>query len=185
MTTIAQRLIESGLLQFGQFETDDGWRPFTLNLDYLPSYPATLAAIVDQTRALLPDVEYLLAMADAVPYGVALGAALAKPLVYSRGTDALPVADLVGAYDIGHTGALLASVLEDGAKLDRLAKNARSVGVDARIAITILDLGISQVHELDVRALVYLPAAVEQLADAGDLPGGHVDVVRTWIASQR
>lgn len=184
MTTIAGRLLDAGLLQFGQFETEDGWRPFTLNLDYLPSYPATLAAIVEAAQSALPDVDYLLAMADAVPFGVALGASLHKPLVYSRGSDAPPVADLVGAYDIGHSGALLASVLDDGARLERLAANARSVGVDARIAVVILDLGISPVHELDVHALVRLPDAVEQLAAAGNLPSGHADVVRAWIAAQ-
>lgn len=184
MSRIANLLIDAGLLQFGTFETPSGWQPFTLNLEYLPSYPDTLAAVVAEAQALLPDVEYLLAMADAVPLGVALGVALHKPLVYSRGTDEPPVADLVGAYDIGHTGALLASVLGEGRKLTRLAENARRVGVDARVAVVILDLGISPVEGLDVHALVRLPDAVEALAASGDLPAGHADAVRRWIAAQ-
>lgn len=185
MTAIASFLIESGLLQFGRFETPHGWRPFTLNLEYLPSYPQVLAAITAETVALLPDVEYLLAMADAVPYGISVGVALHKPVVYSRGTDAAPVADLVGAYDIGHTGALLTSVLEDGKALMRLAANARSVGVDARFAVAILDLGYSAVPDMEIHALVRLPDAVTRLADERLIPSGQVDAVRAWIAQQR
>ena len=185
MSPIANLLINAGLLQFGAFETPSGWRPFTLNLEYLPSYPDLLAAIVAEARALLPDVEYLLAMADAVPFGVALGAALHKPLVYSRGTDEPPVADLIGAYDIGHSAALLASVLDDGRKLAHLADNARRVGVDARVAVAIIDLGVSQVDSLDVHALVRLPDAVEALAASGDLPVGQAAAVHKWIAANQ
>ncbi len=185
MSRITRLLIDAGLLQFGNFETASGWQPFTLNLEYLPSYPDTLAAIVAEARALLPDVEYLLAMADAVPFGVAVGMALHKPLVYSRGTDEPPVADLVGAYDIGHTGALLASVLGDGRKLTRLAENARRVGVDARVAVVIIDLGISHVDGLAVHPLVRLEDAVADLSTAGDLPSGQAAAVRDWIVAQR
>lgn len=185
MSDIAPLLIESGLLQFGRFETLQGWRPFTLNLEYLPSYPQVLAAITADTVAVLPDVEYMLAMADAVPFGIAVGVALHKPVVYSRGTDAAPVADLVGAYDIGHTGALLTSVLDDGRALRRLAVNARSVGVDARFAVAILDLGYAVVPDLEIHALVRLPDAVTRLADERLIPAGQVDAVRTWIGAQR
>lgn len=181
MTTIATRLIEAGLLQFGQFETATGWRPFTLNLAYLPSYPSLLAAVVTAAQTHMPDVEYLLAMADAVPFGVALGVALHKPLVYSRGTTEPPVADLVGAYDIGHSAVLLAAVVEDGMQLSRLALQARSVGLDARKAIAILDLGIGSVDGLGVRSLVRLPDAVDDLVASGDLPAGQADAVHDWI----
>jgi orotate phosphoribosyltransferase len=184
VNAIAELLIEAGLLQFGRFETLHGWRPFTLNLEYLPSYPQVLAAITTETVALLPEVEYMLAMADAVPYGIAVGVALHKPVVYSRGSDAAPVADLVGAYDIGHSGALLTSVLDDGKALRRLAANARSVGVDARVAVAILDLGYAKVPDMEMHALVRLPDAVTRLADECLIPSGQVDAVRAWIAAQ-
>ena len=185
MNRIAKLLINAGLLQFGTFETESGWQPFTLNLEYLPSYPDTLAAVVSEASALLPEAEYLLAAADALPLGVALGAALHKPLVYSRGTDEPPVTDLVGAYDIGHTAVLLGSVVVDGRLLTRLAENARRVGLDARLAVAIVDLGIAHVDGLDVRALVRLDEAVDALAAAGDLPAGHASAVHEWIASRR
>lgn len=185
MNRIANLFIETGLLQFGTFETPSGWQPFTLNLDYLPSYPDTLSAVVAEARALLPEVDYLLAMADAVPLGVALGVALHKPLVYSRGTDEAPVFDLVGAYDIGHSGALLASVVDDGRKLARLAEGARRVGVDARVAVALIDLGIAQVDALEVHALVRLPDAVDRLAASGELPAGHAAAVHAWIDKRR
>ena len=127
-----------------------------------------------------------LLLAPAVGFAtVAVGMALHKPLVYSRGTDEPPVADLVGAYDIGHTGALLASVLGDGRKLTRLAENARRVGVDARVAVVIIDLGISHVDGLAVHPLVRLEDAVADLSTAGDLPSGQAAAVRDWIVAQR
>ena len=185
MRTPAKLLIDAGLLQFGRFETANGWRPFLLNLAYLPSYPSVMSELVSAAVARVPDAEYLLATADAVPFAVALGLALQRPLVYSRGSAEPPVTDLVGAYDIGHSAALIAGTLDDGERLAQLASGARRVGLDARAGIAIVDLGIAPVANMEMRALFMLPDAVDELVASGDLPSRQARAVHDWIAARR
>ena len=126
MNSLAALLLETGLLQFGRFITDDGPRPYQLQLDLLPSYPDVLAHITELAAPWVGDVNHLLSSAEALPFGVSLSLRTHIPLVYARGTDALTVYELAGAYDIGHPALLLGNTLAPS--LITLAEKARVVG---------------------------------------------------------
>ena len=185
MPDLTTMLLDAGLLQFGRFAGVNGWEPYQLNLQWLPSYPAILRQMADESQPLIGQVDHLLSTASALPLGLALSLCHGLPLVYSRGNGDAPVFDLVGAYDIGHPALLVVERSRDLVGIEPLVERARSVGLEIQNALVIVDEGALPLYNLNVSALVYLPALIDPLVARGRLPEGHGAVLRDWFNSRR
>jgi orotate phosphoribosyltransferase len=141
VTDIIQTLARIGVIQFGQFETAPGvFAPLAIRFGLLPSYPATLRALAAEIAPLvrIDGLTHLLAMPAAVPLGVAVSLATNLPLVYPSSDDPPTVE---GAYDFDVPTVLLTDVLTDGAAERDLAARVRSLGLDVKAVVAVLDLG--------------------------------------------
>lgn len=181
---IAKALFEAGLIQFGMFNRHAESIPFDLALNLLGSYPDLLIQVTQQAVGRIGQrtISRLLATADAVPFGTALSLHLRIPLVYSRGTGASPVDDLVGAYDIGHAALLVTNSLGCASSLDGLVAGARRVGLEINMAVCIVQCRQIAVNGVETLPLLTLQAVVDELTAAGDIPARQADAVRRWIS---
>ncbi|MCZ2095261.1 MAG: hypothetical protein LC121_03125, partial [Anaerolineae bacterium] len=130
--TLAQGLIDAGLIQFGWFWRGGETVPVALHLDMLASYPdlLQLVALEAQNKVAGLHANRLLCAANALPFGIAFSLRSGVPLVYSRSSADAPVFDLVGAYDIGHPALLLTNSVGDGDAHAALVSAARRVGLE-------------------------------------------------------
>jgi hypothetical protein len=117
--------------------------------------------------------------ASAIPLGVGLSLHTRIPLAYSRGTDAAPVFDLAGAYDIGHPTLLVANQPEP--RLEQLMSNARTVGLDVRLILVIVDDGAWRPDTTPMQALIHLATVVDTLTETRILPMGQAQMVKAWL----
>ncbi|MBE2267980.1 MAG: hypothetical protein IAE80_07085 [Anaerolinea sp.] len=181
---IAKAFFEAGLIQFGVFNRHNESFPFDLALSLLGSYPDLLASVTEQAAGLIGQRAFsrLLATADAIPFGTALSLHLRIPLVYSRGTGATPVDDLVGAYDIGHAALLVTNSLGCASSFDGLVAGARRVGLEINAAVCIVQCRQIAVNGVDVLPLLTLQAVVDHLTAMDEIPAGQADAVRRWIS---
>jgi len=180
---IEQQLIQAGLIQFGAFPRNGDIIPFDLSLNLIASYPALLRDITDAAAQCLTDVPMtrLLATAEAIPFGVALSLSLGVPLVYSKGTLANAVDDLVGAYDIGHPALLVTNSVGFDPSVEALVRGARRVGLEIHTLVTILECREVALDGVNVVALVKLSDLVDQLVETGELPAGQARLINDWI----
>ena len=174
-------LLETGLLQFGNF---DDSTPLRLSLAMLPAYPDVLRMIVAHSKSLVDKIEVnrLLCTTDAMPFGLGMSLEMNIPLIYSRGSAAAPVYDLVGAYDIGHPALLLTNVLDGQHDLSSLIAKARQVGLEIHTVLAILDLGITDSsHTVRWISLLQLSAVVSHLVATEQIPPGQAQAIQSWI----
>lgn len=182
MPDLVNALLKAGLLQFGSF---DG-APFKVNLELLPSYPAILGQIGKLASGHIAQIqpERLVCTSDALPFGIVLSMKCDVPLVYSLGSDAPGVHDLVGAYDVGHPSLLLVNSWQPDIALLQLIDKASHVGLEINAVLALLDYQVDD-HPgsrfLDVFALLNLRAVVDGLAESGRLPAGQRDAVIAWL----
>jgi hypothetical protein len=196
MNPLVTLLMDAGLLQFGSFIVNGEDRPFRANLEMLPSYPDVLSQATEELALLMPGsvgdnsapdephVDHLLCTWNSLPLAVTLSLRTGVPLVYSRGSSAEPVHDLVGAYDIGHPAVLFTNVFDDAEPIERLAASGRRVGLDVGLMLTLLDIGVATIDGIRRLALLRLPDVVADLLEAGMLPGGQGRAVLDWIDAQ-
>jgi hypothetical protein len=176
MTDLPALLLDTGLLQFGRFESG---KPYRLLLDLLPSYPDVLQALIHAAAPSVGEVDHLLCTIETLPFGTGLSLQKQIPLVYSRGTDLAPVYDLAGAYDIGHPALLLANQSE--ARLSRLITGAQSVGLEIRAVLVIVDDGVWNPNNLPLQSLIQMPALIDTLMERNMLPVGQAQLIKAWI----
>jgi orotate phosphoribosyltransferase len=185
MSDLTEMLLDCGLLQFGQFAGQGRWEPYRLNFQWLPSYPDVLHRMADACTPLIGEVDHILSTLSSLPLGMAVSLRSGIPLVYSRETDEAAVYDLVGAYDIGHPAVLIAHSSHDVLYALPLVERASRVGLEVRHTLVILDEGTATPDGLPLRALLHLPAVVEQMAEAGRLPENQAQIVKHWVNSHR
>jgi len=180
MNPLAQRLMDTGLIQFGWFQNGGATQPFALSLDMLASYPDILDQAASQAEAILSSLQVtrLICTTNAVPFGVAVSLRTGIPLVYSRGAGEAPVFDLIGAYDIGHPTLLLTNSLGWNDSPTTLIKGACRVGLEVHTALPILEVR-SEPSDFSVKPLLRLADMVNEL----DLPPHHAQAVLQWINS--
>jgi hypothetical protein len=181
MHDIADRLLNTGLVQFGRFGPD--YEPLKLNVSLLPSYPAVLSLIADYAGAILDPLSFdrLVCTADSVPLGTAISLQTGKPLVYSLGTDAPGVHDLIGAYDVGHPAVLLLNVWDGETMLGDLLPKAARVGLDIHHIIPIFDRAPAQAAGVLVQPMLRLRPLIQQMVDMGRVPAGAAHQVGQWL----
>jgi hypothetical protein len=167
--TLIDLLMAGGLVQFGRFGDDAA--PIKINIGLLPSYPEVLRTLAEQAVKFCVGVDRLVCTVDAVPFGTAVSLAADIPLVYSLGTDAPGVHDLIGAYDVGHPAILLANIQREIPP--QLIEKAQRVGLDIQQTITVFGL--------DNRALVNLGDLMDELVARKRLSGGQREAVMHWL----
>lgn len=140
--TLLTQIMQNGLIQPGHFYTGEGASsPVRIRLDMLPSYPAVLRTITDMILETIqgsPLPERLVCSNVALPSAIAVSMKTDIPLVYSQGTEANPVRDLVGAYDVGHPAVLILNTLHDFQFLEQFTMQASRVGLDIEQIIVLL-----------------------------------------------
>lgn len=181
MNALTTALLETGLVQFGEFATSAGFRPFQTSLEMIASYPDVLQLAASEAASRLPDTEFLLAAPDAVTLAVVVGMERKLPVVFSRGCGESPVYDLVGAYDIGHAAVLIAGASNEPEQLRQLAEGARRVGLGVHTVLVVVETAPVVLPDSEVIALVRLPEVARRLADAGRLPAGQARAVAEWL----
>lgn len=180
----ANRLLDTGLLQFGQFVEANNVLPVRFCPEYLPAYPDFLAQLASMTLLHVnpTEVDHLLATPDSTPLGVACSLASHLSLAYSRGRGEAPVYDLVGSYNSGHQAALLVNVLDDVDKLEAFIRKARGVGLETRVIVTLLNLSSdNQIAGIPVQSVFRLEDIVQELVAMNRLPNRHAQLVLEWL----
>jgi hypothetical protein len=180
-----ESLIEAGLLQFGRFIAGDQVVPVQMRFDLLPSYPQVLGRLAEACAAQIASqgqVERLLCVADALPLGTLTSALTSIPLVYSRGSGASPVHDLVGAYDIGHPSTLICHFYRRNGHVDRLRQDAQSVGLEVTGIITLIDPESRE--DATVRSLFSLNSLTQTLLAKGRLSPQMATQILAWGTGQ-
>ncbi|NDJ61201.1 MAG: hypothetical protein GYB67_08760 [Chloroflexi bacterium] len=188
MDTLTRLIVEAGLLQFGRFQRGDDVQPLQTHLEMLASYPDVLRYAAERAVALLTDIpcDRLLCTRDAVPFGVAVGLQTNLPLVSSQGDPSAIVDDLVGAYDIGHQTALLTTATAHSTDLTALISGARRVGLAVSSVIAIISIDDGALPEsVEEQPLLRMTQILDDLVSSGDLPAGHAQTVRQWLARRR
>lgn len=178
---IAKLLLKTGLLQLGSFHDDGHYSPYRLRLDMATSYPQIMRTLVEQTPPLVQRVTHLLSAPDCIPFSSLLSQKLGLPLVYSRGSDAAAVSDLVGAYDVGHPTCLVINTLEEGTR--QLIAKAAQGGLDIVALLVLVDTGAHDDLGIETLAIVHLRNVIAELNDAGLIPAGQAQAVLTHLAA--
>lgn len=109
MRTLALALFDSGIVQFGQFHTEQSAAPMRFDVGMLASYPVALSLLAERVAASLqlPDEARLCCALDTLPAAVLIGQIKQIPIVYSPQREDEPPQAFIGAYDIGHPATLL------------------------------------------------------------------------------
>lgn len=175
MASLAKLLFQRGLLQFGVFEQGGALVPMKLALEMLPSYPDVMQQLAETMANALPPVDRLLCVPESLPLATAVSLRTGIPLVYSQGSGREAVFDLVGAYDIGHTTALLMLLIQPH---DALIEKVERVGLNVETVVGVARLpGV-----VGGLTLLELQTAVPELVVSGLLPRGQADAVLRWLA---
>lgn len=179
MASLIKLLLETGILQFGQFFEHNTIVPIQVNVSFLPSYPdvLTLIAQLAAEQVINLNPERLVATADSLPFGIAVSLKTNIPLIYIQNNDPNAVSGLIGAYDIGHPAVLLTNLLHQP---QALLLQANRVGLDIKSIISIFSLGGKKDDE-DEYALLHLPEIIEALAHNHTIPQGQAETVLTWL----
>ncbi|MBA3870137.1 MAG: hypothetical protein H0X30_13415 [Anaerolineae bacterium] len=182
--SLPERLLDTGILQFGYFVIDNKVAPVRFCPEYLPAYPDLLTHLGKLTAPefAASEVDHLIATADSVPLGLVCSLQTGLSMVYSRGRGESAVYDLVGSYNTGHMSALLMNSVEDEVATQKFISNARSVGLETRIIVTLVEMRhIDQLADIPVRSVFRLIDIIQTLITVGRLSEGQAQAVLKWI----
>jgi orotate phosphoribosyltransferase len=165
-TSLYHDLLDNGLVQFGMFGAEEA--PYLIQIGLLPSYPAILKALANGMGAFIPSkIERLLTVASAYGVGLALSLASDVPMVYSLGTSGIGVADIIGAYDVGHPTVLIVDVWRGEDAILPLIQKAEGVGLSIEGVICCFSVGQPEMKTstLSVQTWVDVADMVEVLIE--------------------
>lgn len=177
-------LLEAGLIQFGRFKTDSGFRPIQLHYHLLGSYPDLVQEIAQYAANLLQGkaFDHIASAVDTIPFSTALSLHRRIPLVYSQGGLLPPAQDWVGAYDVGHPSLLVVNVLEDSQPIQKLIDSAARVGLEIQTVLAITMVGEVRLENVEAIHLFELSAVIHELSGSGRLTSSQAAAVLEWIA---
>jgi len=184
---VSKWLLDTGILQFGYFVKGDVVAPVRFCPEYLPAYPQLLAELAKLVllHFNVSEVDHLIATVDSVPLGLVCSLESGLSLVYSRGRGETAVYDLVGSYNSGHMSALFLNCIDDTAAIERFILNARSVGLETRSIVALLEMRhVDQLAEITVQPVFRLTDIVQELVAAGRLSEGQAQAVMKWIEGE-
>ncbi len=184
---ITQKLLETGMMQFGEFrENKGGYAPLRLHLELLPAYPTFLGQVTGMLGELLPgNIQRLVAAPDALPLGVSVSLRTGIPLIYSRGIGESPAFDLVGAYDSGRAAAVLMNAFSDSESLLSLIWRVRKVGLNVSTVMGLIDFESGFSSDCAMLSLVNLTGVMDALNEKALIPAGQITSVYEWIRQNR
>lgn len=185
MVELVNLLLNTGLLQFGRFETASGWQPYQLHTELIGSYPEVLTALSDQMGLYVENADHLVCADGAVCLGTALSLRTRVPLVYYRYHAATGAFDLFGAYDIGHPALLVGFASSEVEQQRDIVQAAQRVGLEINRILVVMDDGSTSISRLPVDSLFSLVNILDHLVSVGALPPGQADAVRRWLAINR
>lgn len=182
----SQMLFERGLIQFGRFDTTDGWQPMRYRLEALSAYPDLMRQIVDDLGAIaqgiVPHIDYFVSAADCIPVSSILCDRLDQALVYSKGCGDAPVHDLIGSYDVGHPSCLIVNAIT--VEVKTLIANCHRAGLEISDVITLIDTGIT-LSSARVHGVYQIGTIVDELQKSNQIPSAQVDVIRARVKSEK
>jgi len=181
---VSERLLNTGILQFGYFVSEGTVAPVRFCPEYLPAYPdlltevAKLAVLQFDTST----VDHLIVTADSLPLGLASSLQTGLSLVYSRGRGEAPVYDLVGSYNSGHISALLLNSIDNVAASEKFIASARGVGLETKLIMALLEMrSIKHLAGIHIQYVFRLGDIVQELIAAGRLSEGQAQAVKKWM----
>jgi orotate phosphoribosyltransferase len=191
--SLALRLVEAGLIQFGRFaQLDNSIWPVQVRLSWLPSYPDLLREVAAALAALLDGLpaDRLLTTPEAIPLGTALSLHTGLPMTYAPVTARNRPAALVieGAYDVGHPTVLLADILTDAEQARQLIELARHVGLDVSSVLVAFDVGRGAHRQLhaagyQVRCLLTLSDLLAPFVERGLITDSLRATIQRWLVN--
>jgi hypothetical protein len=166
---LVDAILSAGLLQFGAFQQGDRHKPYRLHLDMLPSYPAVLAQASTAVAALIDgQPSRLVCTEDALALATVVSQTLKIPLVVHSGTLGHPAHNLVGAYDVGHSAALISlTTQQESALIKRLVAEAAGVGLNITQWVSLI--GLQPINEIRHAAVINLRDMADVLVERGEV----------------
>lgn len=191
--TLALRLAQDSLIQFGQFVQPDGaaW-PVALRLGWLPSYPALLRDVAAALEPLVAasGADRVLTTAGAIPLGTALALVADRPvLVPAVNAPEGAAFAIEGAYDVGHPTVLLSDTLLDRVQAESIRALAGRVGLEIHAVVAVIDLGLGaraalEAAGFEVAALFTLRETLPVLERRAILPPRMRASVEVWLEGE-
>ncbi len=187
---LVSALMDTGILQFGQFKMHGELAPFRLCAEYLPAFPDVLTTVVDLAARHLDqlDVDRLIVPADSLPLGIGCALRTGLSLVYSQGRGETPVHDLVGVYDSGHKAVLIVNQLDDRVilPLSKIIFDARNVGLEVCSIIALMDVYQQpDMGGIPIYPIFQLQVVLDELSRMGRLSLNQAHTVLQWIDAHK
>jgi hypothetical protein len=182
--TKSERLLDTGVIQFGYFVVDQKSVPVRFCPEYLPAHPELLAELGKLANQVfnVSEVDHLITTADSLPLGLVCSLQTNLSLVYSRGKGEAAVYDLVGSYNSGHKCTLLLNNIDDAYTIERFISSSRSVGLEVLMIVVLLEMRpLNELAGIPVRSIFRLADVVQELVAAGRLSLGQSQAVVNWI----
>lgn len=136
------QLLEAGLVQIGNFESESAIISAHLMFEMLPSYPQLISHIANGLADLISpsDYDYIVCPFDSIPLATLISQKHNIPLVYEDLRQDTAVLRLIGAYDVGHPSCLVCNIIQDN---EHLAQDASKVGLDVKKVVGVVSLNES------------------------------------------
>lgn len=177
-------MIQSGILEFGQFKVEGNTIPFRFSAGYLPAYPNLLQKLAEAAaKQITPlQLDRLVTPIEALPFSLACSLHTGISLAYAATGGAFPVQNLVGAYDSGHKAALLLNEFDSRHSLSQFITHAHRVGLEITAVVAILSINEGNAAGIPVIPLFRLDELLRSLTDEGQVSVEQAGVVRLWAA---
>jgi hypothetical protein len=169
LSDLVDAILDAGLLQFGAFQHADASSSYRLHLSMLPSYPAVLAQTSNAVATLIDgQPSRLVCTEDAISLATLVSQTLSIPLVVHSGRLGHPAHNLVGAYDVGHSAALISlTTQQDSAFIKRLVAEAAGVGLNITQWVSLI--GLQPINEIRHAAVLNLRDMADVLVERGEV----------------
>lgn len=183
---VITEMVQTGILQFGQFKSNNGIIPFRFCAEYLPAYPQLLQTLTERVAKRIADfkIDRLVSQEDSLAFGVACAIQTEISLAYAKDGGAFPVQNIIGAYDSGHRAALLLNEFDSTVDLTTFIADARKVGLEITVIVAILAVGELKSAEIPLYPLFRLEDILIQLSQSAQISTQQAQVVLTWIAER-
>lgn len=185
--------VRCGLLQFGNFELEDGsFAPLGFHLSLLPSFPklmqATATLLAPHFQVKTP-CDRLLSMQDSTALGGVIATLTGMPQLYPRDDKIKPYTlsySIEGTADVGNPIILLTDVLLDGQREVKLMQRSARVGLPVHKLVAVLDAErprLSELAEVEIQSLFGLDEVVAWLIAEQKIRPALAEAVQRWQSS--
>jgi len=183
--SIATRLIESGIIQFGWFRTGNQLSPVRFSTEYLPAYPYLMNAILAELKKRLNFKQYdrILTTQDALPLAIGLALEYEISVVYNQPNGKGVAFEFIGAYTSGQSAILLTCAPLNSEIISHLISQANSAGLVVNRMIGVISAGKTQTIQLSQpnEYLIRLEDCANELVYENQVPERQINSVLQWL----